>query len=84
MFLGHFAVAFAAKRAAPRASLGTYVAAGLFLDILWPVFLLLSIEQVRIAPGVTAFSPFDFVSYPGRTRSSWPWSGRWFLAADTT
>ncbi len=72
MFLGHFAVAFAAKRAAPRASLGTYVAAGLFLDILWPVFLLLSIEQVRIAPGVTAFSPFDFVSYP--------WSHSLFMA----
>jgi len=64
MFIGHFAVGFAAKRAAPRASLGTYVAAGLFLDILWPVFLLLGIETVRIAPGITAFSPFDFVSYP--------------------
>jgi hypothetical protein len=64
MFIGHFAVGFAAKRAAPRASLGTYVAAAVFLDILWPVFLLLGIEQVRIAPGTTAFSPFDFVYYP--------------------
>jgi len=64
MFIGHFAVGFAAKRAAPRASLGTYVAAATFLDILWPVLLLLGFEQVRIAPGVTAFSPFDFVSYP--------------------
>jgi len=64
MFIGHFAVGFAAKRAAPRASLGTYVAAGMFLDMLWPVFLLLGIEQVRVAPGITAFSPFDFVYYP--------------------
>ena len=64
MFIGHFAVGFAAKRAARRASLGTYVAAALFLDILWPVFLLLGIEQVRISPGDTAFTPFDFVSYP--------------------
>jgi len=64
MFIGHFAVGFAAKRAAPHASLGTYVAAGLFLDILWPVFLLLGIEHVRIAPGNTAFTPFEFVSYP--------------------
>ena len=64
MFIGHFAVGFAAKRAAPRASLGTYVAAGLFLDVLWPVFLLLGLEKVRIAPGDTAFTPFDFVSYP--------------------
>lgn len=64
MFIGHFAVGFVAKRAAPRASLGTYVAAGVFLDMLWPVFLLLGIEHVRIAPGITAFSPFDFVDYP--------------------
>ncbi len=64
MFIGHFAVGFAAKRVANRASLGTYVAAALFLDILWPVFLLLGVEHVRIAPGDTAFTPFDFVSYP--------------------
>ncbi len=64
MFIGHFAVGFAAKRAAPRASLGTYIAAATFLDILWPVFLLVGIEQMRIVPGITAFSPFDFVSYP--------------------
>jgi hypothetical protein len=64
MFIGHFAVGFAAKRAAPRASLGTYVAAALFLDLLWPVFLLAGIEEVRISPGDTAFTPFDFVSYP--------------------
>lgn len=64
MFIGHFAVGFAAKRAAPRASLGTYVLASVFLDVLWPVFLLLGIERVRIDPGNTAFTPFDFVSYP--------------------
>jgi hypothetical protein len=64
MFIGHFAVGFAAKRVAPRASLGTYVAAGMFLDVLWPVFLLAGLEQVKIAPGITAFCPLDFVSYP--------------------
>ena len=64
MFIGHFAVGFAAKRAAPRASLGTYILAAMFLDVLWPVFVLAGIEQVRIAPGITAFSPFDFVNYP--------------------
>ena len=64
MFIGHFAVGLAAKRAAPRGSLGTYIAAATFLDMLWPVFLLLGIEQVRIAPGITAFSPFDFVRFP--------------------
>jgi hypothetical protein len=64
MFIGHFAVAFAAKRAAPRASLGTYVLAATFLDVLWPVFVLAGLEQVRIVPDITAFSPFDFVNYP--------------------
>jgi LexA-binding, inner membrane-associated putative hydrolase len=64
MFVGHFAVALAAKRAAPRAKLGTLVMAAQWLDLLWPIFLLLGLEQVRPAPGITRFSPFDFVSYP--------------------
>jgi hypothetical protein len=64
VFIGHFAVGFVAKRMAPRASLGTYMAAAIFLDILWPVFLLLGFETVRIVPGLLPFSPFDFVSYP--------------------
>src|SRR5919201_732344 len=64
MFIGHFAVAFAAKRVAPRTSLATLVTAAVFVDVLWPIFLLLGIESVRIAPGHTAFTPLDFVSYP--------------------
>ena len=64
MFIGHFAAGMAGKTLAPRASLGTYVAAAIFLDMLWPVFLLTGIETVRIVPGLLPFSPFDFVSYP--------------------
>jgi hypothetical protein len=64
MFIGHFAAGMAGKSLAPRASLGTYVAAAIFLDLLWPVFLLAGIETVRIVPGILPFSPFDFVSYP--------------------
>ena len=64
MFLGHFGVAFAAKKAAPKVSLGTLVLAAQFADILWPVLLLLGAEHVRIAPGLMAASPFDFTSYP--------------------
>lgn len=64
MFIGHFAVGFAAKRFAPRASLGVLMAAALLLDLLWPVFVLLDWEQVRIEPGNTAFTPLNFVSYP--------------------
>ncbi len=64
MFIGHFAVGLASKRVAPRASLGVLLAAPNLLDLLWPVFVLLGWEQVRIDPGNTAFTPLDFVSYP--------------------
>lgn len=64
MFLGHFAVGFAAKRAAPRASLRTTFLAAQWADVVWPVFLLLGLETVRIDPGNTAVTPLDFVSYP--------------------
>src|ERR1019366_8887879 len=64
MFLGHFAVALAAKKTAPKTSLGTFVLAAQFADLLWPVLLLFGIEQVRLVPGLLAASPFDFTSYP--------------------
>ncbi len=64
MFIGHFAVAFAAKRAAPTTSLGTLFIACELVDLLWPVFLLLGIETVAITPGITRFTPLDFQHYP--------------------
>lgn len=64
MFIGHFAVGYVSKRYAPETSLGTLIAAALLLDLLWPVFLLLGWEHVRIDPGNTRFTPLDFVSYP--------------------
>jgi hypothetical protein len=64
MFIGHFAVGLAAKRAAPAASLGTLFAATQLIDLVWPLFVLAGVERVRIAPGDTAFTPLDFVSYP--------------------
>ena len=64
MFIGHFGVALAAKKAAPRTSLGTLILAAQFIDLLWPIFLLLGLEHVRIAPGITKVSPFDFYDYP--------------------
>ncbi|MGE0616599.1 MAG: hypothetical protein AB7P04_13270 [Bacteriovoracia bacterium] len=64
MFIGHFALGFAAKKVAPRTSLGTLLLSVGFVDVLWPFFLLLGWEQVRIDPGNTAVTPLDFVSYP--------------------
>lgn len=64
MFIGHFAVGLGAKRAAPAVSLGTLFLAAQLADLLWPTFVLLGIEKVRISPGDTAVTPLAFVSYP--------------------
>lgn len=64
MFLGHYALGLAAKRATPGVSLGVLFAAAQLADILWPFLLALGLEHVRIDPGNTAFTPLDFVSYP--------------------
>jgi hypothetical protein len=64
MFVGHFALAFGAKRFAPIVSLGTLFLACQFADLLWPVLVLTGVEQVEIVPGITAVTPLDFVSYP--------------------
>ena len=64
MFIGHFAVGFAGKRAAPRASLSALLFAALFADVLWPVLVAVGAEEVRIAPGSTVYTPLEFVSYP--------------------
>ena len=64
MFIGHVALALAAKKVTPRVSLAMLVIAAQWADILWPVLVGAGIEQVRIDPGNTAFTPLDFVSYP--------------------
>ena len=64
MFVGHDAVGLVSKRLAPRTSLGWLIAAALFLDLLWPIFLLTGIERVEIKRGVTRLSPIDFTHYP--------------------
>src|SRR5918999_1570945 len=64
MLLGHYGAAFAAKRYAPRASLGVFNLAAQFLDELWPLLVLMGLETVRVAPGVLAANPLEFVHYP--------------------
>lgn len=64
MFLGHVAVGLAAKRAEPRVSLAWWFAAVQLVDLIWPILLLAGVEHVRIAPGITAFTPLDFYDYP--------------------
>jgi membrane-bound metal-dependent hydrolase YbcI (DUF457 family) len=64
MFLGHLGVAMAAKRVAPRPSLGTLVLAAMACDVLWAALVLAGVERVDVVPGLTAASPLDFVWYP--------------------
>ena len=64
MFVGHLAVALAAKRTAPTVNLGWLMAGVTALDLVWPVFVIAGLEHVRIVPGATAFTPLVFDSYP--------------------
>jgi hypothetical protein len=62
LFLGHYGVALALKRAEPKLSLGTLFVAAQLLDLLWGIFLLLGWEHARIEP--TAVIPLEFYDYP--------------------
>lgn len=64
MFIGHYGIGFAGKKADGRPSLGTLFLAASFLDILWPVFILLGWETVRINPAGKEFMTLQFTSYP--------------------
>jgi membrane-bound metal-dependent hydrolase YbcI (DUF457 family) len=64
MFVGHFGLAFGARKAAPAVSLAALFAAGQLADLLWPTLVLLGYERVDIEPGATRFTPLNFVSYP--------------------
>jgi hypothetical protein len=64
MFIGHFALSFAAKKAAPKVSLGTLFVATQFVDILWPFLLLLNVEKVAIVQGYTKSNALEFLYFP--------------------
>jgi hypothetical protein len=64
MFLGHFAVALGAKKAAPDLNLGLTIAAAQGLDLLWPMLVLAGVERVVVEPGNTVVSPLNFATYP--------------------
>src|SRR5262249_30102958 len=64
MFIGHYGVSFAIKRAAPGLSLGTLFFAVQLLDVLFSIFVLLGIEKLRIIPGFTQYNPYDLYYMP--------------------
>jgi membrane-bound metal-dependent hydrolase YbcI (DUF457 family) len=64
MFLGHFALGFAAKKVDTGVSLATAFVAAQLADVVWPVLVLSGVERVAIAPGDTAVTPLRFESFP--------------------
>ncbi len=64
MFIGHFALALGAKKVAPGVPLGTLFLSAQLADLVWPTLVLLGVETVQVHPGMTAFTPLEFVSYP--------------------
>jgi hypothetical protein len=64
MFIGHYAVAFAARRYDRRTPLWLYFLAVQGLDLLWAPLVLAGFERVRIVPGITAASPLDLYYMP--------------------
>jgi hypothetical protein len=63
VFLGHYGVAFALKRAEPKLSLGSLFLTVQLADLLWGVFLLLGWEHAAIVPE-NPIIPLEFTDYP--------------------
>src|SRR5687767_8464952 len=64
MFVGHYAAGLAAKRFAPRTSLGILIAAPILLDLIWPILVLIGWEHVSIVDSPNRFLRLQFDSYP--------------------
>ena len=72
MFIGHFALGFAAPRFAPRLPLTASFLACQFLDLIWPALVLAGVESVSVDPNATFFTPLAF---------EYPWSHSLLFAA---
>ena len=64
MFIGHYALGFATRKANQLPSLAMLFIAVQLLDLLWPLFSLAGIETFTIDPGNTRITPLDFSYYP--------------------
>ncbi len=64
MFIGHYGAGFAGKKVIPKTSLGTLFLAAQFVDLLWPILILLGIESVEINHVKNPFLTLNFNHYP--------------------
>jgi hypothetical protein len=81
MFIGHYGVSFAAKKAAPTVPLATLFVAVQLLDVGWSTLVLLGVEKVRIVPHFTASNSLDlyFMPYTHSLLGALAWSLGAFL-----
>jgi hypothetical protein len=64
MFVGHYGVAFAARRVGERVPLWAWFVAVQWMDVVWSVLVLLGIEKLRIVPGFTQANALDLYYMP--------------------
>ena len=59
MFIAHLGVGPAAKKVAPRASLGVLLLSSQALDMLCGLFTVTGIERMKVASGITRVTPLE-------------------------
>ena len=64
MFIGHLAVAFAAKKLSPRTSLGTLVVAAEWVDLILPILVLAGLEHLGYRANANPNLRMDLYDYP--------------------
>lgn len=64
MFVGHYGPSFVVKALNGSIPLWALFLAVQLVDVFWAIFVLLGIEKVRIAPGITATNPLDLYYMP--------------------
>ena len=64
MFIGHFALGLLAKKNEKLPSLAMMFIAVQWLDLIWPILVLLGIESLAIDPGNTKLTHLSFEFYP--------------------
>jgi hypothetical protein len=64
VFVGHYGVSLAAKRWAPKLSLGWLFFAVQALDVVFSILMLAGVEKLAIVPGFTAYNPYDLIFMP--------------------
>lgn len=76
MLVGHYSIAFVAKRLAPAIPLPVYFIACQLIDLFWGALVLLGVENMRVVPNFTASNGLDlyFMPYTHSLSSALIWS----------